>query len=180
MNYSENEPYPLVPDDDELIETGLGLLPIIGRTLYSAIAELGHAHGLTVTQIKALLHLSSGGRATVGEVASALGISMPAASELVDRLVDAGHVVRSPDPADRRRVLIAATPRAAQIGEQLRDFRRQQLRIALSQLPPTERPMFIRSLEALVAGLRETSQLEFLQASGLHETALASADSGKD
>lgn len=180
MNNSVRELHSLAPNDEALIETGLRLLPIIGRTLYSAISELGQVHGLTVTQVKALLHLSSGARTTVGEVASALGISMPAASELVDRLVDAGHVVRSPDPVDRRRVLIAATPRSAQIGEQLRDFRRQQLRIALLHLPPGERPMFIRSLEALVSGLQETSQLELLHASAAHESALASADSGKD
>jgi DNA-binding MarR family transcriptional regulator len=180
MNNSVYERYSLDRDDDDLVEVGLKLLPTIGRTLYSAIAEIGHAHGLTVSQMKAILHLSSGNQTTVGEVATALGVSMPSASELVDRLVEAGHVVRSPDPTDRRRVQIAATPGAAQIGEQLRDFRRQQLRLALSLLPPEERPMFVRSLEALVAALRETSPFDYSGLEASREPALSPARSGKD
>jgi hypothetical protein len=72
---------------------------------------------------------------------------------LVDRLVDAGHLVRTTCPADRRRVLIEATPEAQRIGEQLRALRTAQLRRALERIPPTERPAFIRGLEALVSGL---------------------------
>lgn len=180
MNNSVYEIYPSCPEDDALVETGLGLLPTIGRTLYSAIAELGQAHGLTIGQMKAILHLSAGNQTTVGEIATALGVSMPSASELVDRLVDAGHAVRSPDSSDRRRVLIAATPEAVRIGEQLRDFRRQQLRLALSHLPPAERPMFIRSLQALVAALQETSHLEFSGSLTAKVTALSSSHCGKD
>ena len=180
MNHSVYELYPLDEPDDALVETGIGLLPTIGRTLYSAIAELGHAHGLTMSQTKAILHLSAGNQTTVGEIATALGISMPSASELIDRLVEAGHAVRAPDPSDRRRVLIFATPEAARIGEQLRDFRRQQLRLALSHLPPAERPMFIRSLQALVAALQETSLLEFSGSLTPQETATTMSTSGKD
>ena len=77
---------------------------------------------------------------------------MPAASELVDRLVDAGHLLRASDPADRRRVLIAATPASQRIGAHLRELREAQVRYALDQLEPEERPTFIKSLEALVAG----------------------------
>jgi hypothetical protein len=78
---------------------------------------------------------------------------MPAASELVDRLVDAGHLVRASDPADRRKVLIAATPTAERIGAELCQLRRAQLRSALDRLEPAERPLFIRSVQALIAGL---------------------------
>jgi DNA-binding MarR family transcriptional regulator len=83
---------------------------------------------------------------------------MPAASELVDRLVDAGHLVRASDPADRRRVLIAATPATEQISAHLRELREAQVRYALDQLEPEERPIFIKSLEALVAGLTHAQE----------------------
>jgi DNA-binding MarR family transcriptional regulator len=95
---------------------------------------------------------------TVGEIAAALSCSMPAASELVDRLVDAGHLLRASDPADRRRVLIAPTPASQRISAHLRELREAQVRYALDQLEPEERSTFIKSLEALVTGLTHTQQ----------------------
>jgi DNA-binding MarR family transcriptional regulator len=156
MKYSDTEA-PGVQTEDALIEAGLELLPVIGRTLYAAISDLGQAYQLKPAQLKVLLYLSARGQMTVGQVASALTVSMPAASELVDRLVETGYLVRSTDPADRRRVLISPTPVSRRIGMHLRDLRRAQLHHALAQLAPEERPMFIRSLEALVAGLTHAS-----------------------
>lgn len=156
MKYSDIEQISGSTDDD-LIEAGLKLLPVIGSTLYAAISELGQAYGLTPTQVKVLLHLGVRGQMTVGEIAGALAISMPATSELVDRLVDAGHVERAMDLTDRRRVVISATPESRQIGARLHDLRRSQLRHALMQFAPEERPLFVRSLEALVAGLTDCS-----------------------
>ncbi|MBW3633102.1 MAG: MarR family winged helix-turn-helix transcriptional regulator [Chloroflexi bacterium] len=129
------------------------LLPDIARALFAAISNLGNAYGLTPAQVKVLLHLGTRQQMTVGEIAAALTCSMPAASELVDRLVDAGHLVRTSDPADRRRVLVATTPDSERISSRLRQMREAQVRYALEQLPPGDRPAFIRSLEALIAGL---------------------------
>jgi hypothetical protein len=53
-------------------------------------------------------------------------------------------------------VLIAATPDSQRIGSHLRELREAQVRYALDQLEPEERPIFIKSLEALVAGLTHT------------------------
>ena len=76
-------------------------LPVIAKALFSAISSLGNA-GLTPAQVKVLLQPGTRRQMTVGEIATALDCSMPAASELVDRLVDAGHLHRASDPADRR------------------------------------------------------------------------------
>ena len=155
MNYSDCEQYGGRSDDEALVEAGVQLLPVIGTSLFAAISHLGQAYRLTPVQVKVLLHLGAHDQMTVGEIASALVVSMPAASELVDRLVDAGHLVRMSDPADRRRVLVAATPESRRIGEELRALRQAQIRHALDRLAPEERPIFIRALEALVAGLTQ-------------------------
>ena len=153
MNYSDGELSASRSNDDALVNAGVQLLPVIAGALFSAISGLGHAYGLTPAQVKVLLQLGNRRQMTVGEIAAALTCSMPAASELVDRLVDAGHLVRASDPADRRRVLVAATPDSERISADLREMREAQLRYALGQLPPEERATFIRSLEALIAGL---------------------------
>src|SRR4051812_31404126 len=152
MNYSDAELL-VRPGEGILVETGVQLLPVIAKALYLAISGLGDAHGLTPAQVKVLLQLGTRRQMTVGEIATALDCSMPAASELVDRLVDAGHLVRASDPADRRRVLIAATPASQQISAHLCELREAQVRYALDQLEPEERPTFIKSLQALIAGL---------------------------
>ncbi|HEX2281775.1 MAG TPA: MarR family transcriptional regulator, partial [Thermomicrobiales bacterium] len=136
-----------------MIEAGVQLLPVIARALFSSISALGTTFGLTPAQVKVLLQLGTRRQMTVGEIATGLDCSMPAASELVDRLVDAGHLIRASDPADRRRVLIAATPASQQISADLRELREAQVRYALDQLEPEERPIFVKSLQALVAGL---------------------------
>src|SRR5215212_5645498 len=132
MNYSDTEISATRTDEEALVEAGVQLLPVIAKALFSAISGLGHAHGLTPAQVKVLLQLGTRRQMTVGEIASALDCSMPAASELVDRLVDAGHLVRASDPADRRRVLVAATPASQRISVHLCELREAQLRYAAS------------------------------------------------
>ena len=158
MNYSEPELSNDRTDGEPLVQAGIQLLPVIAKALFSAISDLGNDFGLTPAQVKVLLQLGTRQQMTVGEIATALSCSMPAASELVDRLVDAGHLLRASDPADRRRVLIAPTPASRQISARLRELREAQVRYALDQLEPEERPTFIKSLEALVAGLSHTPQ----------------------
>ncbi|MDF2758111.1 MAG: transcriptional regulator, MarR family [Thermomicrobiales bacterium] len=158
MNYSGTEISNNRTDGERLVEAGMDLLPVIAKALFSAISDVGNDFGLTPAQVKVLLQLGTRQQMTVGEIATALSCSMPSASELVDRLVDAGHLVRASDPADRRRVLIAPTPASRQISAHLRELREAQVRYALDQLEPEERPIFIKSLEALVAGLTHTQQ----------------------
>jgi DNA-binding MarR family transcriptional regulator len=159
MNYSEPEISNNRTDEESLVQAGMQLLPVIAKALFSAISDLGNDFGLTPAQVKVLLQLGTHRQMTVGEIAAALSCSMPAASELVDRLVDAGHLLRASDPADRRRVLVAPTPASQRISAQLHELREAQVRCALDQLEPDERPTFIKSLEALVTGLTHTQKV---------------------
>src|SRR5215208_2439047 len=162
MNYSESEISNNRTDAESLVQAGMQLLPVIAKALFSAISDLGNDFGLTPAQVKVLLQLGTRRQMTVGEIAIALDCSMPAASELVDRLVDAGHLLRASDPSDRRRVLIAATPASQEISAHLCELREAQVRYALHQLEPEERPIFIKSLEALIAGLAHAQRTSSL------------------
>jgi DNA-binding MarR family transcriptional regulator len=48
----------------------------------------------------------------IGQVAASLGVALPAVSRACTRLVEAGHLVRLPDPRDRRRILVGLTEQA--------------------------------------------------------------------
>ena len=71
--------------------------------------------GLTPRQHQALLAIKGypgGGPVTVGDLAERLRIRHHSAVELVNRLAEAGLVVRDQDKADNRRVLLQLTPLA--------------------------------------------------------------------
>lgn len=141
--------------DEELAEQALPLLPEIGKLLYAAVARHPQARGLSLGQIKATAFLALHGRRSVGEIAAGIGVSLPTASELVDRLVEIGFADRGPNPADRRQVLVWLTPEAQNFKREMHALRRGQVLAALARLTPEERPVFVRSLVALVDALRQ-------------------------
>lgn len=160
MNYSDSEYYGNRIDRGEDVERAVRLLPKLGPALFGTIAHLAQAHRMTPAQMKVLLQVGLHGRMTMGEIACGLAVSMPATSEVVDRLVESGHLVRASDPSDRRRVVIVPTPAGLRINEEVNALRRAQVRDALDRLAPEERPVFVRALDALLQGLTSTGDIE--------------------
>jgi len=78
-------------------------------------ASAAHAAGLPAQQHQALLAIKGYARGktmTVGALAEDLLVTPHAATELVDRLVDAGLISRTKDADDRRRQKLALTAKA--------------------------------------------------------------------
>ena len=85
--------------------------------------------GLTPAQHQALLAIKGmPGPVTVGTLAGWLGVRHHSAVGLVDRLAALKLVARRPDPADRRRVRLALTPRADAKLATLSQIHRAELR----------------------------------------------------
>jgi DNA-binding MarR family transcriptional regulator len=58
--------------------------------------------GLSMSQNGALLHLYRRGTCGVGDIGDSLGVTSGAASQMLDRLVQQGLILRTEDPDDRR------------------------------------------------------------------------------
>lgn len=144
-------------DDIAVVEESVELLPQIGRLVFSAIASDPAMGALTLTQAKAVSLLYHHGDQTVSEVATGLGISLPSASELIDRLVERGLVGRTQDAVDRRRFIIGLTPKSLEVATHIHDLRREQVRDALSRLPRSEWPVFVKSLRVLAEALSSST-----------------------
>jgi len=56
----------------------------------------------------------------LGRIIAALGVSKQAAGQLIDALVQRGYLERDPDPDDRRRFVLALTPRGRTAARALR------------------------------------------------------------
>lgn len=66
--------------------------------------------GLNRTDLHCLNAIENAGGLTAGELGAAAGITSGAVTGVIDRLERAGFARRVPDPDDRRRVRIEATP----------------------------------------------------------------------
>lgn len=59
------------------------------------------------------------GALTAGKLAEAVQLSPAAATTAIQRLVARGYLTREPDPADRRRAVVALTPSARRLAERM-------------------------------------------------------------
>lgn len=90
---------------------------LVGRlqAMVTASPAVWAGRGMTLLQLIALHFISALTPATPTDLAQALDTKLPATSAMIDRLVQAGLVVRIPDPQDRRRVQLSVTAAAEPI-----------------------------------------------------------------
>src|SRR5215831_11683208 len=120
--------------NEDVVERGLDLYRTALRALHELGAPAWYEVELSVAQLKALFTLVDGGPTPIGGVAARLRIGLPAASSLVDRLVDHGLVERREDRLDRRRTLAEPTAAGDALAERLRQGSREVLRSCLERM----------------------------------------------
>ena len=111
---------------------------------------------LTMAQFKALVAVERSAGISVCEVGRELSIGESAASLLVDQLVRRGHVGRTTDPADRRRVRLVITARGEGLLDELRQGSREILGDWLAQLGAGDLEALAAGLQALAGTVRES------------------------
>ncbi|MFF2193230.1 MarR family transcriptional regulator [Streptomyces sp. NPDC058157] len=105
-------------------------------------AEFAAANGMHPTDVRALVSLLDAARAaepaTAGLLGSRLGLNSAGTTAVIDRLERLGHVTRTRDPRDRRRVLLSVTPEATRLGQAFFGPAIETLAGAAASLTPTE------------------------------------------
>jgi DNA-binding MarR family transcriptional regulator len=102
---------------------------------------------VTMSQAKILMLLANEREVQMSDLVRRLGISLSTMSGHVDRLVEQGLVVRRDDPADRRHVLVAATPAGHELVERFHELNAAQLRRLLDRMTPAERLDIVRAFD---------------------------------
>lgn len=86
---------------------------------------------LTLPEFRALAYINRNAGCALNEVAEFVGVEAPAASKLVESLVQRGLAKREADPGDRRRVQLSVLPKGEKsiltVREHTREFLNQQL-----------------------------------------------------
>ncbi|MEU8832702.1 MarR family transcriptional regulator [Streptomyces sp900116325] len=83
-------------------------------------AEFASRHGMHPTDVRALICLldaeRAGADATAGWLGAQLGLNSAGTTAVIDRLERLGHLTRTRDPRDRRRVLMTVAQPAVELG----------------------------------------------------------------
>ena len=115
--------------------------------------------GLSMTQSKALLELGGLGEVTearqIGDLAEALGVSVPSMSRAVDGLVKKRLATRVEDPDDRRVRRIAIAPKGKQLVDTLVVVRQAGMETFAASLTAAQR----RKLDAAVDSLMDRADI---------------------
>ena len=100
----------------------------------------------------------AGETTTPGQLSSALQLSAPATSAMLDRLEQLGHVRRRPHPHDRRSVIVEMTEHAREVGGAMFARLAAHLAPVLSSRDDAELAQIATFLEEVVAATRAARQ----------------------
>ena len=140
----ENE---AVPEEDEL---ALGVAAGIERLL-SLLRWLTPPDGLSFTAAATLATLDRSGPSRLTLLAVNEGVTQPAMTQLVARLLDAGLIARASDPSDRRVVEVSITAEGSALLSRRRAVRAGRLAGMLARLSPQDQAALAAALPAMDA-----------------------------
>lgn len=124
------------------------LQPLIARQR-RAVAEQGCLRNISSTQLHVLFVLVSEGGMPMSRLAEQLGVTLPNATGIVERMVDHGFVERVGDEDDRRIVKVRATDAGRATVEEIDMIRRGQIAAVVSKLTAIQQQRALRTFTEL-------------------------------
>lgn len=118
----------------------------VHRRLRRATMAALEPTGVSPHQSRALRTILRESPLRPSQLADELGIALRSATQVVDDLVQLGMVSRSPDPQDRRAVLLSPTQQGLDTAARIADLRHEQARIFLGWLDTADRAELERIL----------------------------------
>ena len=110
---------------------------------------------LTIAQLKSLFFIEFGGSSNLSQLATALGVTPPSVTGIVERLVEQGLVSRNENPENRRMLLLQVTTKGKALLAKLRESGLGRMSGILNQLSTEE-------LTALAQGLAAIARIAML------------------
>ena len=81
-------------------------------------AQFAKSTGLSMPQLSILMQLHHKGPCGMSEISDRFDITAAAASQLVEKLVQSGHLERAEDPSDRRAKLLTLSAKGSELIKQ--------------------------------------------------------------
>ena len=119
------------------------------RIAYSRVPTGWLAADITMTQFKVLLTIYIDGPQSCGSLASALDLSLPTMTGILNRLKRRGYLKRQRDLRDGRRVISGLSRKGREMMDRLWVAGREQLDYVLKEIPSEDLQALERALEIM-------------------------------
>lgn len=106
---------------------------------------------ITIPQLRALVILANEGPVNLATLAGLLGVQPSSTGRMVDRLVSAGLIARTPHPRSRRELIAELTPRGRDVVNEVTRKRRREITAIVDRMPSLQRRGLVRALDAFAA-----------------------------
>ncbi len=136
--------------------TFLAWLELFMHRSMRSFVRYARERGLSMSQMATLFQISRRGRLAVSDISDDLGVSNAAASQLLDRLVQQGLVLRSENPQDRREKMLVITDEGRHVLLETTRSRQAWLERLADTLTPEEKAKIV---EALIILMDHTNRL---------------------
>jgi DNA-binding MarR family transcriptional regulator len=145
-----------MPTTDPFVATLRSWIEIFMRRSMRNLIRYSRENAISMPQVGALFHLhrSAGGVSDLGE---GLGVTSAAASQMLERLVQQGLILRSEAPHDRRAKQIVLTEKGRHLLQESFDARQGWLDDLAQTLSPGEKEQIVAALKILI---EKASRLE--------------------
>jgi DNA-binding MarR family transcriptional regulator len=110
--------------------------------------------GLSMSHFGAIFHVHRIGSCGVTEMGEHLGVTSAAASQMLDRLVEQGLVIRTEDPADRRVKRIELTEKGQQVFDEGIQARESWMGKLAGVLSEEEKGSIASALSIMIAKIK--------------------------
>lgn len=130
-----------------------GTAVIAGHQRCAAARQL-HRQGISMAHLQTLWILQEHGPQPVTRLADLLGVGVPNATGIIDRMEQRGLVERLRDGVDRRVVTVRQTPAGARTVEEVDGWRGKMLRELLDRLDTDQLARLVAGIDDLRATIR--------------------------
>jgi DNA-binding MarR family transcriptional regulator len=124
------------------------------RLYFSTLKAFLRPRGLNFPRMMILFRLAHKGQCSVSDISHHMEVSAPAASQLLDKLVEAGYVSRAENNDDRRIRNIEITPQGLALVQDIKKEHQRKLTTLMEAVPPQDREPLRKSLATLNEILR--------------------------
>jgi DNA-binding MarR family transcriptional regulator len=111
------------------------IIASVNRQLEEELRERLRPAGVPIEQLRILEALDHAAALPMGELATRALVEPPTMTKIIDRMVSESLVFRTPDPADRRRVIILLAPAGKALYRRLRKVATAQEERLAKELP---------------------------------------------
>ena len=136
-----------LPDSQHLLEL---LTTLVGSTFRQILWRKAAELELTFSQSMVLFYVEQHPGCSMGEVAKAIDVTLPAITQVVDRLEQRAFLTRGSDPTDRRVSTLQLTAAGKDLAKELQILQIESLESVLARISPRDRHRVVKGLEVLV------------------------------